>query len=128
MSLRVSLCLPLLSPAIRCPLPYIPPRSPLACLPLATMSALLSATVPRNNCIGFVQDGVSQKWQARSPSCIAPSASCHAKRCTKKSLPPILRRPSPPPLALVALQILPHVIIPISALAAFQSGPNPSTQ
>lgn len=40
--------------------------------PLATLSALLSATVPRNKWSGRTQIGLSQRWQTNIPPGMGP--------------------------------------------------------
>ena len=78
-----------------------PVFSPLArsciCRPLATISRVLSPTVPRQRCAGLQHAGKSHAWQTRSGLSQSPSESDNATRCASSTFP--IQAVCPYPLA-----------------------------
>jgi hypothetical protein len=60
-------------------LPFLEPMQAI-CRPFLSRSALLSALVPRNRCLGLTQRRTSQWWSTQRPSGIGPYSISHATR------------------------------------------------
>lgn len=74
--------------------PFLTPlRSPP--LPLRTLSAALSLSVPRKRWSGRTQPGLSQLCRTSRPGGTGPLTNSHATLCAKKSLCPKPMRPYP---------------------------------
>ncbi len=65
---------------------------PCECLPLRTLSVVLSLFVPQKRCSGLTQGGLSQVWQTNNPSGNekvpsgnAPLVKVHATRCARRN-------------------------------------------
>ncbi len=65
----------------------------LCALPLRTMSAVLSARVPKNRCVGLTHARLSQVWHTHAPSGIACRNNAYTRRWTRQFLPPTPIRP-----------------------------------
>lgn len=69
--------------------------NPLVARPFATISAELSACVPRNKCSGLQHDGLSHRWHTSIPCGIGPTKIDHANRCANTRRTPSLKAPYP---------------------------------
>src|SRR5260221_4987664 len=70
--------------------------SPLALLPLATISLESISALPRNKWSGRTQQGVSQQWQTHLISGIGPLKATYETRCANIRSPSISISPYPP--------------------------------